>query len=260
MRMVARITNVSLEDRELELSKNQRELGDAHPVTLECLFQLADAYRLTGNLEAAHSTVTTLLTLRNEYAPRNEAELQRALLLLSLILGEKGELAISRSLQTAAMEAFSTLEGECGANAVIAARHLDETLSRIGGNEVEVREIRERILACQLETLSEDHIDIVIALRRLALSYREVGDASSAANLERRSIEIAERNAFDKRSTLISRRQLMIDLNKLGNYEELRSVAEKVDEEAELLPKGDPLRRQIKLSAKLLKPLLKRFS
>jgi len=169
--------------------KIRRELlGENHRDTLADMSQLAEVYRLQGNLEQAETLAIQVLERCRKVYGEGHPDTCSALNNLAAVYFDRHELVKAEELFTSALEATRRTLGD-EAPATIEQMNNLAMLYRAQGRFAEAEPLFVDSLAFQRRTLGEEHPNTLLAMSNLGALYKDQGRFVEAERLFKQALD-----------------------------------------------------------------------
>lgn len=206
-------------------------LGDTHPVTLECKNNLATALFQLGRLEDAETLLREVGKARTRKLGADHPDTLQTMSDLGFILANLGQFEEAESIQRETVELEQRQLGHDHPETLISTSNLAQTLMALGHYE-EARDLQQNVVTKSKEVFGAEHPDTLTAIANLATILSEISQYREAEELQR-FVWTKESQVWgaDNPATLISMGNLANTLSKLNRNDEaeqlLREVVEK---------------------------------
>jgi serine/threonine protein kinase/Tfp pilus assembly protein PilF len=167
-------------------------LGENHLDTLIAISQLAEVYRLQGNLSQAEALATQLLERCRILYGEGHPETCSAMNNLAAIYFDQHELVKAETLFKSALDATSRILGDEDPATIEQMNNL-AMLYRSQGKFAEAEPLFVESLAFQRRTLGEEHPNTLLAMSNLGALYKDQGRFAEAERLFTQTLDAGRR-------------------------------------------------------------------
>jgi tetratricopeptide (TPR) repeat protein len=231
------------EARELVDAKRDL-LGADHPETLTAMTHLARAHGIAGDNQAARTLLEAILAAQTRTLGSDHIDTTRTEFELGLVLKRMDDHFSARTVQERVLESADRNYGPDSELSVRAAINLANTLRSLKHFDLELP-LRVRVVETRRRSVGSQHMDFFRSLVDLASVNHNLRHYKLALDLNQIVLEGFEQNGVDRRTILTLEFNIVIDLIRLKRAREAAEVFDRAYREVrEILPPGDPLRKQ----------------
>jgi tetratricopeptide (TPR) repeat protein len=233
-----------VEEARLVLEARKELYGEADPLTLDAMLQLARVLRDAGSSREAESLLRTSLSVQTRSDTPDAARVTRTEFNLAIVLDRLGEYDPARRLWEKVLETSDRTNGPGSELSIRTATNLAITLRKLRryGDEFP---LRVRILDSTRGSLGPDHVDFYRSMVDLAQTHRSLGNHEIALSLFIQAVDGFERNCVEPRTVLHQKWAIATELLALKRPKEASLMFDQVVVGAvEHLAPDDPFRKR----------------